>query len=162
MFCGVLMVNLTVPRTKNPSEDKSMLYKLELITSVEMVNDLIQDAERDLRKLNARSITMSLNTEASASNAVDYTADLQALQAELDSTLTIIAALPEGSARKKKEIGKQKELESKIYNLTLLSESRSPKAVVEKEYEKDLVERRKTATQEYLDALLARKADLAA
>lgn len=139
-----------------------MLYKLELITSVDMVNDLIQDAERDLRKLNARSITMGLNTEATATNAVDYSADLQALQAELDSTLTIISALPEGSTRKKKEIGKQKELESKIYNLTLLSESRSPKAVVEKEYEKDLVEKRKTGTQEYLEALLARKAELAA
>lgn len=139
-----------------------MLFKLELITSVDMVNDLIQDAERDLRKLNARSITMGLNTEATATNAVDYSADLQALQAELDSTLTIISALPEGSTRKKKEIGKQKELESKIYNLTLLSESRSPKAVVEKEYEKDLVEKRKTGTQEYLEALLARKAELAA
>lgn len=86
--------------------------------------------------------------------------ELNATRIELATTTTIIGTLADGSARKKAEISKKKVLEGKLSQLELLEEKRSPQMVVEQEYDKEVLIKRKEVAEDFLAALVARKAEL--
>jgi hypothetical protein len=136
-----------------------MAISLELITLPEEADSLLKTAQRDKRIFEHRKESIDLRTATSAENAIELQQDLTASQAELTTAIAIIASLPEGS-KKEEEITKKLSLELKIRKLTESGNKSGALALIEKEYDADLLDRQLAGIETFMDAVLARKAAL--
>ena len=144
-----------------PKNQKSytMAFSLELIALPEEADNLIRTAQRDKRTFEHRKETFELRTENSAENAAQQQFDLAAAQAQLTAVTATIASLPEGP-RKEEEITKKMALEVRIRKINESGSKTGAVAVIEQEYDADLLERQITGIDEFIVEVTARKAAL--
>jgi hypothetical protein len=134
------------------------MFTLSLITGADLCDLLIKSAQRDQRVLEARITNLSVRNENSSENSASYAAELSELTAGISTSVTILAALPEGNL-KEKELTKKMELELRLRKLTTGEISYSPEAILEREYEILKCTKLKEAAAEFEAALVQRKSE---
>jgi hypothetical protein len=130
-----------------------MPFSVNLITLASEADALIALANRDKRGLEVRKQNLAYRTE----NVAERIDELKETQAQLDSTIAAINALPDGE-RKEDEITKKLELELKIRRLS--RSGISTVAKLENQYDIELIDRQIAGIDAFIDELTARKAQL--
>jgi hypothetical protein len=136
-----------------------MAFSLELIASPEEADNLIKTAQRDKRIFVHRKESLDLRNVNSAENAAQQQEDLSVTQAELTSATAVIAGLPDGP-KKEEEITKKMALEVKLRRINESSSKTGTIALIEQEYDADLLDRQITGINAFIDVVTARKAAL--
>jgi hypothetical protein len=136
-----------------------MEYSLELIALPEEADNLIKTAKRDKRIFEHRKESLELRTVSSVENASQQQFDLAEAQAQLTAATATIASLPEGP-KKEEEITKKMALEVRIRKINESGSKTGAVALIEQEYDSDLLERQIAGIDEFITAVTARKAAL--
>ncbi len=136
-----------------------MAFSLESITLPGEADSLINLALRDKRIFEHRKESLDLRTENSAENAAQHAADLAEAQAQLAALNALIAGLPEGT-RKEEEITKKMALEVKVRKINESGSKTGTVALIEQEYDADLLDRQIAGINDFVTAVTARKAAL--
>jgi hypothetical protein len=136
-----------------------MKYKLELITSVVVIDKMISEMEDQLLILttdrNEETIKVKNQSKAEQrkANAIAETST------KLTETTNSIATMPEGKAKEKK-IGLQKTLEARLFNLNLEDDTTPGEEIAYGEYEKEQLEGKIEKAEDFLLHLRQRKTQL--
>ena len=136
-----------------------MTFSLSMIELPEDADNLIKTAQRDKRIFEHRKESLELRTENSAENAAQQQFELVAAQAQLAAANATIASIPEG-AKKEEEITKKMALEVRIRKINESSNKLGAVALIEQEYDTDLLERQIVGIDDFITAVTARKAAL--
>ena len=136
-----------------------MEYSLELIALPEEADNLIKTAKRDKRIFEHRKESLELRTENSEENAAEQQFELAATQSQLTAAIATIASLPDGP-KKEEEITKKMALEVKIRKINESGSNTGTVALIEQEYDSDLLERQIAGIDEFITLVTARKAAL--
>lgn len=139
-----------------------MNYSWTLITDLDKINEVIAFAEIEVKTYFNRSNNRDLDNI----NAAQYTAELVEkiadTEALLNSTIARIPNLAPGSRTYKKEVGLQKELESKLYNLQLASETSGEVDLISGQYNQNRNTVQLAEANKLLSEAQARKAAIEA
>jgi hypothetical protein len=133
-----------------------MSYSLNLITLPSEADTLIRMAQRDKRNLQHRLESFDIRNENSAEDAAELAAELAAARASLDASIAMLATLPDGE-RKEDEETKKMELELRIRKLTKSGNKKGAVAILEREYDAELIERELAGIDDFIAAVTARK-----
>ena len=133
-----------------------MAFSLSLITLVSEADNLIKMAQRDKRTLANRRETLLIRSETGVEDTAQLSADLNSARAQLAASITNLAILPEGTS-KEAEITKKMELELKVRRLSQPGNTRGGEAILEQEYDADLLDRQVAGIDNFIAALTEHK-----
>lgn len=136
-----------------------MTFSLTMIELPEDADNLIKTAQRDKRIFEHRKESLELRTENSAENAAQQQFELVATQAQLTAANATIASIPEGP-KKEEEITKKMALEVRIRKINESGNKLGAVALIEQEYDTDLLDRQIVGIDYFITAVKARKAAL--
>ena len=136
-----------------------MTFSLSMIELPEDADNLIKTAQRDKRIFEHRKESLELRTENSTENAAQQQFELVAAQAQLAAANATIASIPEGP-KKEEEITKKMALEVRIRKINESGNKLGAVALIEQEYDTDLLERQIVGINDFITAVTARKAAL--
>ena len=136
-----------------------MSYSLNLIALPSEADSLIQTAQREKRTLENRKETLLIRSENSVENSAELSAELAAAQASLEAANTLLPTLPEGEI-KEAQITKKMELELKIRRLLKSGGKVGTIAIIEQEYDAELLDRQVSGIDAFIAAVTARKLEL--
>ena len=134
-----------------------MAYSVNLITLPSEADQLITMGTRDKRTLVNRKEALQLRSESSVENSQERNAELAAARAALASAISQIAILPDGE-EKENQITKKMELDVKIRKLSKSDSKAGTVAILETEYDADLLDRQITGMDAFITAVADRKA----
>lgn len=136
-----------------------MMYSLSTIKTIADCDILLNIAKREKSDLEYRKITLDRRQTDSSENSVDLESEFQLTTAEITALKLIIPNLPEG-ATKKYNASKLVKLEHKLFLLTERKGTQGALAVVDAQFDIARIEGELAATEDYLQVLEARKAEL--
>ena len=111
-----------------------MQYNWLMIKDLAKIGDLITFAQKEVKKLTLRTGFKEFQIENSAENAIDLAAEISETQAELNATIASIPTFETDSLKQKEAIGKQKRLESQLYDLQMDSETAGEVALLKGQF----------------------------
>ena len=111
-----------------------MIYSWFKITYPIKVNNLIKSAQKDIRTYTVRINSAEVQNENSSDSPDEHAQEIAETQADLDSTIAQLAVAVAGSPSHKTLVGKQKKLDSKLYDLHMDDEAVGEEALLLKEY----------------------------
>jgi hypothetical protein len=111
-----------------------MNYSWTMIKDLVKINQLITFAQQEVRTLSVRIDNKDLQNENSARNAQDLANEITETQADLNACQAKLSTLTEGTIKYRQEIGLQKRLESRLYDLQLESETGGEIALITGQY----------------------------
>jgi hypothetical protein len=136
-----------------------MSISLELITSPEEADSLLKTAQRDKRVIEHRKDSIDFRTESTNESAAELQLNLTNTQAAIVASTAIISSLPDG-LKKEEEITKKMGLEVKLRKLNESVLKIGSVAVIEREYDADLLERQLAGIEDFMNAVISRKSEL--
>ncbi|MES2772768.1 MAG: hypothetical protein V4722_01200 [Bacteroidota bacterium] len=136
-----------------------MAFSLSLITQQSEADNLVKMAQRDKRTIVNRRESLLIRTETGAEDTAQLAADLNSAKAQLTACIANLAVLPEGAA-KEAETTKKMELELRVRRLSLSGTTRGAEAILEQEYDADLMDKQVAGIDAFIVALEAHKATL--
>jgi len=135
------------------------MYSLNKINSVADCDVLLAWAEKEKSDLTFKQISVERVTINYSSTSVEIEAVLQGVIAEIDATVTVLAALPEGPT--KEELEKKKtRLEYKRFLLENRKESYGSVALLEKELDLERINKELDEVDVFINGVTAHKASL--
>ncbi len=136
-----------------------MGFTTEMISTADDCDLLLSLAAKEKGDLDFRKLSLQRQRNSYAETAVEVDAELLAVTAELNALNTMIPTLPNGDA-KDDNIGRQKRLELRQFQLTQRKDNYGVVAQLVKEFEQARLDKELLAVQEFTIAVQARKAEL--
>lgn len=135
------------------------MYSLNKITSVADCDVLLTWAEKEKSDLTFKQLSVERITVNYSSTSIEIDAVLQGVIAEIDATVTVIAALPEGPT--KEDLEKKKTLlEYKRFLLENRKESYGSVALLEKELDLERINKELDEVDVFITDVTAHKVSL--
>lgn len=135
------------------------MYSLNKITSVADCDVLLTWAEKEKSDLTFKQLSVERITVNYSSTSIEIDAVLQGVIAEIDATVTVIAALPEGPTKEDLE-KKKTRLEYKRFLLENRKESYGSVALLEKELDLERINKELDEVDVFITDVTARKVSL--
>lgn len=136
-----------------------MGFTTEMISTADDCDLLLSLAAKEKGDLDFRKLSLQRQRNSYAETAVEVDAELLAVTAELNALNTMIPTLPNGDA-KDDNIGRQKRLELRQFQLTQRKDNYGVVAQLVKEFEQARLDKELLAVQEFTTAVQERKAEL--
>lgn len=130
-----------------------------MISTADDCDLLLSLAAKEKGDLDFRKLSLQRQRNSYAETAVEVDAELLAVTAELNALNTMIPTLPNGDA-KDDNIGRQKRLELRQFQLTQRKDNYGVVAQLVKEFEQARLDKELLAVQEFTTAVQERKAEL--
>lgn len=139
-----------------------MNYSWTLITDLIKINEVIAFAEIEVKTYFNRSNNRDLDNLNAANNTEELVEKIANTESLLNSTIARIPTLIPGSKDYKKEVGMQKRLESKLYDLQLASETGGEVDLITGQYNQNRNAAQLAEANKLLSEAQARKAAIEA
>jgi len=117
------------------------VFTLLLITSTELADRLVKQAQHMKRALTHRLESFDIQSENFVYSSAEYEAYLAETNAKLATVNALITTLPDGNGLKEEQITEKLELELKLRKLTLSGTKMGSEAILMRELEMDLLNR---------------------
>lgn len=134
-----------------------MGFTIGLINTEEDCDLLLSLAAKEKGDLDFRKLSLERQRSNFSETVVETESELQAVNAELQALITIIATLPEGQF-KDENVTRRKKLELKQYLLNEKKDNYGAVALLIKEFSQVRLEKELQAVQEFTAAVEERKA----
>lgn len=135
------------------------MYSLNKITTVADCDVLLTWAEKEKSDLTFKQLSVERVTVNYSSTSIEIDAVLQGVIAEIDATITVIAALPEGPTKEDLE-KKKTRLEYKRFLLENRKESYGSVALLEKELDLERINKELDEVDVFITDVTAHKVSL--
>ncbi len=133
-----------------------MPYTLTALTTVQECDTLLAIANKDKKDLEFKKLSLERQRESYADNSVEINTELTAVNAELDAVNSILAILPDGTA-KEEQADKKVKLEYKVFLLQNRREGYGTVALLDKEFNIARVDLELQETDSFITQIEAHK-----